>query len=68
MTSMHQPQPEVNPRRSSKSGFACSEAVQPESVVALVTELLRLGGLSEDALWASCTLLEKLAEKARDKS
>ena len=56
---------QVSPRRSSKSSFAGGvEPVQPEGVVALITEVLRLGGgISEDALWSSCTVLEKLAEK-----
>ncbi|CAK8992200.1 unnamed protein product [Durusdinium trenchii] len=54
----------VSPRRSSKSAFATLEVVQPESVVVLITEALRIGGaINEDALWSSCTVLENLIEK-----
>lgn len=53
----------VSPRRKSTSALAAAEVVQPESVVVLLSEVLSIGGLDEDALWATCTTLETLVDK-----
>ncbi|CAE6925404.1 unnamed protein product [Symbiodinium sp. CCMP2592] len=39
----------VSPRRKSTSALAAAEVVQPESVVVLLSEVLSIGGLDEDA-------------------